>query len=145
MLTRQTCGYTPCTLWYVCPNLHLSGFILRVRWFDGIRTRAFSVKENFYCHRAHKATVSTAFVSLLCSLSYNAVKGKARASYRPVILIHHIVLSSVVVSCMEELSVSDYSCRHSCASNSHPRRVYCCYRKMFSPTCITLNLRKRFS
>ena len=59
-------------------------------------------KKNIECPIAYKASTSTAFateaagivgrlvhISALCLLSFNAVTGKARASYRRITLIHH--------------------------------------------------------
>ena len=76
---------------------------------SAIRTPTLSVKEK-YLMPYNKASASTAFateaagivdslvhISALCSLSSNSIKGKARDSYRRVILIHHIVVSSMVV------------------------------------------------
>ncbi len=76
------------------------------------RAWAFSVKEKDLCYIAYGASASTAFaieaagiaghlvhISGLCSLSFNAVKGKVRASY----IIYQIVATSTVMSYMKEL------------------------------------------
>ncbi len=67
---------------------------------------------------AYRASASAAFaieaagivghfvhISGICSLSFNALKGKVRAPYRWVIIIHHIVASATVMPYMMELPV----------------------------------------
>ncbi len=97
------------------PSVHIGRFILHVRDHESlvfffaeeegpcaIRTLAFSVREkylilysipsqwlDFFRHRGCWSIFGPYFSSLLAT--FNAVKVKACASYRWVILVHHIV------------------------------------------------------
>ncbi len=64
------------------------------------------VQSTAFATEAAGIVVRLVHISAVFSLSFNAVKGKARPSYRRVILIHHIVKSSMVMFLYEGLPIS---------------------------------------